>query len=402
MRVTTGLAAVALLGGLAAAQDGRGGASAPGGSIEDVLERRPGAADLVLESRERGAREPVPTTAFVPSPSLPDLVLHSDAIVHVRGLLRHGDWLGMTVAGHLWGSGPDELFVLNRAIAPGLADAAGDAEWVLFLGVTPQGLAAIGAIDAGVVPLAVDGSRPPGWPAAVPVPYGPTLGWVERLLECRADDGGARLAALLAGTCRAPRSADEALVALQVAALLAREPDLGGRAGALRTAAVHLPEMARAPAPGADPLPEGPAWALSLPAVAPHAPPACVLAELLRGREPRVHPRFEPAPREWIAIVAVARSAAARLEEPQELPPDADAATLRTWMLANWRGLLLQDRDFVETCLTTGAPDDRQAASACVRRLTGWPVPAVDGAPDEEFVDLLARFRDWCAASTGP
>lgn len=416
MRVTTGLAALALLAGLAAAQGGTGDAGEPG-SLEDVLGRRPGAGELVLESRERGAPQPAVSPPCAPSPSLPDLVLHADAIVHARGLQRRDDWLRLDVVEHLWGTGPDELFVLNRALAPALVDGAGDAEWVVFLGVSPDGLAAIGAIDAGVVPLTGDGLRPPEWPGAAPVPLAAALDWVGRLLDCRVGDGGVRLAALLSGACRAPKEPADSLVALQVAALLAREPAFAAQAGALRAAAVHLPRLVGSTYAGADagtaasldvarleavPAPGGSAWGLAIEAVAPHAPPACVLSDLLRGREPRLHARHGLAPREQVAALAVARAAAARAGQALTEPPESDVAALRAWMLAGWPELLLQDLDFVEACLRAGAPDDLQAGGECVRRLTGWTDAELAGAPDDARADLLARFRAWCAASTGP
>ena len=135
------LALLVLLPVLAPAQQG--------GHFGGVPDPEPPEDAALLVAGQAAAPQPV----HAPSPSLPDLVLHADAIVRARGLQRSGEWLRLPVTGWLWGKGPDELFVRDAAFAPELLQDGAQDEWVVFLGQGAGSMSAIAALDGGVVPL---------------------------------------------------------------------------------------------------------------------------------------------------------------------------------------------------------------------------------------------------------
>jgi hypothetical protein len=406
MRVTTGLAVLALVAGLAGAQDGRGSTSEPG-SIEDVLERRPGAGDLVLESRD--PQRPTGTTADEPSAWLPYLAFESDAVVRAYDLELRGDWLRLAVAEYLWGKGPDELFVRNAAFSRELVDAQGAGEWIVFLAVEARGMAAIGAIDRGVVPLTAGGHRPRWVPAGDGTQRLP--GFVRQLLACRAQ-AATQSTELVRGWAGCEPEAH--LLALQLAAMLARDPRArDASAAAWRHVAVLwstevVPFGLATPAGGCTPLkydstvsdgadrPGESAtspWITAARELFPLAPPALALRRMLE-------PFSVFAGLHEHLLQVLLGSAAARLGVPE---PDGVTREARTdWLREHWRALLALDQEFVDEALAGNDPLDQRTAATVVR-LHGGPTEALpEPSTAAERAAFLEAFRAWCAASTGP
>lgn len=399
------LALLVLLPALASAQQG--------GHFGGVPDAEPPEDAALLAAGQAVAPQPV----HAPSPSLPDLVLHADAIVRARGLERSGEWLRLPVTGWLWGKGPGELFVRDAAFAPEVLQAGAAGEWVVFLGQGAGSMSAIAALDGGVVPLDAHGRRPPAISAPLPLERGVTLQRIGQLLAVRRHE--ADLGAWIDGLLREPPSLDDALLAAQAAALEVQPaaapfagPDVA-RLAVMRLAGLvgeldRVTGQARGTGAGAalDALidhPDG-AWRLALERLATQAPPAALLGGLAPDPAQRPYARALGQLERRLAL-AVLDAAVQRLAaDGRPIGRPAEPLTrgdLREW-LAGWRLVLLQqDLAFAQAALLEGGPANVQAAVMCIAPHTGWEVQLDPQASRADRQALLQAFREWCGEQAG-
>ena len=359
-------------------------------------------------SAAESAHGKAPGAALDVAPGLPDLVLHTDALVRSETLERSGRFLRIVVAEYLLGRGPEELFVEDRAFEAGLLSEAGrpsgsgGAGWFVFLVTTREGLVALSACRDSVVPLAETGRI-----AADSSDYAlaePELAQLLRaLIACRAPDGVARAVALVADCSGAPDAAHR-LAGLQLAAEIARGST-----------------SAPADAPLAALV--GGEWAagwLRGPALAPRLEDACArfptelappLVTLRRLLADDAGASVEPGVARLGRAARLARALAASRQPPDALDTmlgaEGEAApgrdVLQAWVEARRGELLALDGAFIARVLRRD-DDPRTAglARGWLAELTGGAVSLPDPAEAAVRGEVAGRLEAWCLDARAP